>query len=86
LFAALEPYRVAPWPFAPHAAAIRESDDTCTEVHVIRDWRWLGTARDEGELAQILEAPASSTLDIDVTRLLLRTFARTPSAFAVVVR
>ena len=86
LFAALEPHRIAPWPFAPHAAAIRESDDACTEVHVIRDWRWLGTARDEGELAQILEAPASTTLDIDVTRLLLRTFARTPSAFAVVVR
>ena len=27
------------------------------DVHVIRDWCWLGTARDDGELAALLEAP-----------------------------
>ena len=43
-----------------------------SDVHVLRDWCWLGTARDEGELARLIEAPPRPTFDIDVAKLLLR--------------
>ena len=48
---ALAPLAVPPWPF-PGLAAIRERAllGERTDVHVLRDWCWLGTARDEGEL------------------------------------
>ena len=46
-----------------------------TDVHAIRDWCWLGTARDDGELASLLESPPRPQFDIDVTRLLLKRHA-----------
>jgi hypothetical protein len=39
------------------------------------DWCWLGSARDEGELGRLVEAPPRPAFDLDVTRLLLRRFA-----------
>ena len=33
-----------------------------TDIHVLRDWCWLGTARDEGELQAMLEAPPRGEL------------------------
>ena len=53
-----------------------------TDVHAIRDWCWLGTARDDGELAALLEAPVRPQFDIDVTRLLLK--RHTAGALALV--
>jgi DNA polymerase-3 subunit epsilon len=40
-------------------AAIRERSllGERTDLHVIRDWCWLGTAQDEGELGRLVEAP-----------------------------
>ena len=79
---ALAPMALPPWPFAG-AAVIREASDDGerVDVHVVRDWTWLGTARDEGELASLLEAPPRPTFDVDVTKLLLRTWAKRRSAF-----
>ena len=39
---------------------------------LLRDWCWLGTARDEGDLAHIIEAPPRPEFDIDIAKLLLR--------------
>jgi DNA polymerase-3 subunit epsilon len=47
-----------------------------TDAHVMQDWCWLGTARDESELGLLLEAPPRPELDIDIARLLMRTLAR----------
>ena len=47
-----------------------------TDVHVIRDWCWLGTARDDGELGRLIEAPPRPVFDADIARLLIRTLAR----------
>jgi DNA polymerase-3 subunit epsilon len=79
---ALAPLALPPWPFAG-AAVIREASDDGerVDVHVVRDWTWIGTARDEGELASLLEAPPRPTFDVDVTKLLLRTWAKRRSAF-----
>ena len=79
---ALAPLSIPPWPF-DGAALIREAseDGGRVDVHVVRDWAWLGTARDDGELGVLLEAPPRPAFDVDVTKLLLRTWARRRSAF-----
>jgi hypothetical protein len=43
---------------------------------VLRDWCWLGTAQDEGELGRLVEAPPRPVFDADIARLLIRTLAR----------
>ena len=65
------------WPFAG-LAAIRERAllGDRTDVHVLRDWCWLGTAQDEGELGRLVEAPPRPVFDADIARLLIRTLAR----------
>jgi DNA polymerase-3 subunit epsilon len=70
---ALSPHAIPSWP-CPGAGLIRETaaDGERTDVHVLRDWCWLGTARDEGELASILDTPPRPVFDIDVAQLLLR--------------
>jgi hypothetical protein len=45
-------------------------------VHVIRDWCWLGTARDDGGLACLLQALPPPSFDIDVARLLIGRYAK----------
>jgi DNA polymerase-3 subunit epsilon len=74
---ALAPYAVPPWPYAG-LAAIRERAQVGdrTDVQVIRDWCWLGTARDDGELYGLIEAPPRPVFDADIARLLIRTLAR----------
>ncbi len=68
---------IPPWP-VPGAALLRERSQhgERVDVHVLRDWCWLGTARDEGELARLLEAPPRPRFDIDVTRLLLKRWTK----------
>jgi DNA polymerase III subunit epsilon len=72
---ALEPLAIPRWP-ARGAACVREcsSDAERVDVHVFRDWCWLGTARDDGELYALAEAPPRAAFDLDVTRLLLRRY------------
>jgi len=71
--AALAPLAIPRWPL-PGAACVREAsaDGERVDVHVFRDWCWLGTARDEDELSALAECPAHPALDPDVMRLLLR--------------
>jgi hypothetical protein len=74
---ALAAHAIPCWPH-PRAAAIRERSmlGDRTDVHVIRDWCWLGTAHDDGELGRLLEAPPRPSFDTDIARLLIRTLAR----------
>jgi len=75
LAAALSPRAIPAWP-CPGMAAVREqsANGERVDVHVLADWCWLGTARDEGELARIVEAPPRPAFDIDITKLLLRRY------------
>jgi DNA polymerase-3 subunit epsilon len=70
---ALAAHAIPAWPY-PGMAALREraANGERTDVHVLRDWCWLGTARDEGDLAQIIAAPPRPAFDIDIVKLLLR--------------
>ena len=46
------------------------------DAHVLRDWCWIGTARDDGELGSLLEAPPRPSFDFDVARLLIRRWSK----------
>ena len=77
LAAALEPWTIPSWP-VEGLAVIREVSPgrERTDLHLVRDWCWLGTARDEGELSRLLEAPPRARFDIDVARLLQKRWAK----------
>ena len=74
--AVLAPLRIPPWP-GRGPALVRERARTGerVDVHVFDAWCWLGTARDQGDLDGLLEAPPRPAFDLDVTRLLLRRYA-----------
>jgi DNA polymerase-3 subunit epsilon len=70
---ALAPLAIPRWP-APSEACLREHDPLRerTDVHVLRDWCWLGTARDESELAELASMRAQPVFDIDIARMLMK--------------
>ena len=74
-------HALKPWPFAGIVGA-RELSLTgqLTQVHVLRDWCWLGTARDDSELQSLLETPPRVEFDLDIYRLLVK---RLPAANVV---
>ena len=76
LVAALAPLAIPRWPLQG-IGLLRErsADGERVDVHAFRNWTWLGTARDDGELAGLCEAPPRAAFDLDVTRLLLRRYA-----------
>jgi len=78
-------FMVPAWPFAG-LAAIREASlvGGRVDVHVLKDWCWLGTARDDGELAQLIELPPRPEFDPDIARLLIRAFRRGKPGFMAV--
>ena len=81
---ALEALRIPAWP-AAGPAVVREATPSGERVdaHVLDRWCWLGTARDDGELCALLDAPPRPTFDLDVTRLLLRRHATRQLALVV---
>ena len=67
---AIEQFRVLAWPYRG-PIGIRERSD----VHVVDRWRFLGTARGEGELYEVLDARAP-TFDRRIYALLKRAIDR----------
>ena len=74
LFVALKPLGIPAWPHSG-PVGIRERSD----IHVIDDWQFLGTAQNDGELYGLLET-RPGIFDKRLYRLLHRTFARLPRA------
>ena len=68
---ALAPLKSRPWPY-PGKVAIVETDPArdATEVHVVDRWCYLGAARDEGEVSELLAA--EPRFDYDHYRILAR--------------
>lgn len=73
---ALAPFAIPAWPCSGPGAIREAAPDGRVDVHVMRDWCWLGTARDDGELDRLLETPPRPAFDIDVTRLLLKRWTK----------
>jgi DNA polymerase-3 subunit epsilon len=75
--AVLAPYAIPGWPVAGIAIVLEASASReRVDAHLMRDWCWLGTARDDCELARLLDAPPPPSFDFDVARLLLGRHAK----------
>jgi DNA polymerase-3 subunit epsilon len=73
--AALAPLAIPAWPIAgPGYVREMSMDGEHVDVHVFRDWGFVGTARDDAELADLVDLPPRASFDPDVMRLLLRRY------------
>jgi DNA polymerase-3 subunit epsilon len=70
-------HALQPWPYSG-MIAVREADvlSERTDVHVFRNWCWLGSASDDAELQSIVESPPRPEFDLDIYRLLVRRMPR----------
>jgi DNA polymerase-3 subunit epsilon len=77
LEAALNSLKVKTWPYRAAVGLIESGADGRHEVHVIHNWCYLGTARSESELWDLLnKAPARPAFDMDTYKILSRALAR----------
>ncbi len=85
LAGALARLRLAPWPFGGRIA-LCEADPhrALSEVHVLDQWRYLGSARTDNELAALLEQPHLPLFDVDHYRVLNRHLTQAPRPLPVV--
>jgi DNA polymerase-3 subunit epsilon len=73
LIEALARLRMAAWPFRGAAALLEEDRGrTRAELHVVRQWRYLGSTSSPAELPILAGADALPPFDVDVYRLLRR--------------
>jgi DNA polymerase-3 subunit epsilon len=70
----LAPLMIPCWPAGRPALVREHAPGGRTDVHLFNDWCWLGTARDDGELASLVEAPQAPVFDFEVTKLLVRRY------------
>jgi hypothetical protein len=74
---ALAAHMVPRWPVDGIALVTeRGAHSDRVDVHLMRDWCWLATARDDAELAALLESPPPAMFDIDIARLLHKRWAK----------
>ena len=67
---ALASLRLRAWPFAgPVGIRERAADGAGTLLHVVDRWQHLGTARDDGEVAELLRASRGRSFDPDSYRI-----------------
>jgi DNA polymerase-3 subunit epsilon len=85
LASALARLRFNPWPFGGRVA-VREADADrgMSEIHVLDQWRHLGSARTDDELAALLEQRDIPLFDVDQYRLLKRHLADSRRASVVI--
>lgn len=71
LMAALAKLRLASWPW-PGAVGLVETDKTSgkSEIHVVNNWCWLGSARSETDAWQLVEEGGRPAFDQDVYKIL----------------
>jgi DNA polymerase-3 subunit epsilon len=73
LAAALAGWQGAGWPHrGPVGIVERDRGNDATEVHVVDRWCYLGSARSDGELAELLQDARRPRFDYDQYRILAR--------------
>ena len=77
LAAALAPLKAVDWPHRG-ALGVVETDHArdATEIHVVSRWCYLGTARCDADVAELLEDERKARFDYDHYRILARHLAR----------
>ena len=71
LMAALAKLQLKSWPY-PGPMGLVERDDfrDVEEVHVVDGWRYLGSARNEADIRQLLENAGQARFDMDTYKIL----------------
>ena len=69
LLAALAKMRLSSWPW-PGAVGLVETVGEKQDIHVVDNWRWLGTARSEAEVWALLEQGVRPAFDQDIYKVL----------------
>ena len=77
LEAALSGLHVKTWPHDGPVGLVEQLGDKRTDIHVVNNWCYLGTARSEQELWTLLgQAPARPAFDLDTYKILSRAMLR----------
>ncbi len=77
LEAALSSLHVKTWPHSGAVGLVERFGEDRTDIHVVNNWCYLGTARSEDELWSLLEqAPARPAFDLDTYKILSRAMLR----------
>lgn len=69
LEAALAPWRLAPWPYAG-AVGLEERGPDLTQIHVVSDWHYLGSAGTRAAARRLVRDVAGWAFDNDGYRIL----------------
>ena len=76
---ALASLRLRAWPFeGPVGIRERAADGAGMLLHVVDRWQHLGTAQDEGEVAELLRTSSGRSFDPDSYRIVARCLERLP--------
>lgn len=68
--------KVNSWPYNGPVCLLETNEGGRQDMHVVNNWRYLGTARDEQEVCQLLgDAPADPAFDMDTYKILSRAIA-----------
>ena len=71
LMAALGKLKLQAWPYPGPIGLVERDDFTDTEeIHVVDGWRYLGSARDEAAVRDLLEKAGEAGFDMDTYKLL----------------
>lgn len=77
LLQALEALALRTWPFEGPVGFVEENREAgLRELHVVNHWCWLGTARDDSDVPEILASPAEPVFDRDTYKLLVSALQR----------
>ena len=71
LLAALAKMRLSSWPW-PGALGLVETVGEKVDIHVVDNWRWLGTARSEEDLRALLDEGRRPAFDQDIYKILAK--------------
>ena len=81
VLAALSRFKLATWPYRS-PIALREGQGDNAALHVLDQWNYLGSARDEAELAEILANPRP-VFDMDMFKLIQSELKRNRCAIQI---
>ena len=73
LAAALARLKTIAWPYRGPVGVVEEDRERdASDVHVVHNWCYLGTAKSESELAELIEGSARPRFDLDQYKILAR--------------
>jgi len=61
------------WPYrGPIGLVEQDAERDATDIHVVDNWCYFGTARTDEELASMLESPPRGRFDVDQYKILVK--------------